>query len=133
MKDIAREFGTSVATVSRALSDNPRISAKRREEIQRYAAEHNFCPNLIAGSLRNNKIMKVIGVIIPEFTHYYFSSILSGIEQYASAHGYRLMVAQSTSPMSVRLRYASRSIRVRSAASLSHRPRTLSGMSISRT
>lgn len=95
MKDIAREFGTSVATVSRALSDNPRISAKRREEIQRYAAEHNFCPNIIAGSLRNNKIMKVIGVIIPEFTHYYFSSILSGIEQYASAHGYRLMVAQS--------------------------------------
>ena len=39
--------------------------------------------------------IKVIGVIIPEFAHYYFSSILAGIEEEASAHGYRIMVAQS--------------------------------------
>ena len=39
--------------------------------------------------------MKVIGVIIPEFTHFYFSSVLAGIEEEASARGYRIMVAQS--------------------------------------
>ena len=97
MKDIAKEFGISVATVSRALKDSPRISAERRQAIQQYAREHNFAPNVIAESLRHSKVkpMKVIGVIIPEFTHFYFSSILSGIEEEATAHGYRIMVAKS--------------------------------------
>ena len=97
MKDIAREFGISVATVSRALKDSPRISAERRAAIQQYAREHNFTPNMIAESLRHSRVqpLKVIGVIIPEFAHYYFSSILSGIEEEASARGYRIMVAQS--------------------------------------
>ncbi len=97
MKDIAAHFGISVATVSRALKDSPRISVERRAAIQQYAREHNFTPNLIAESLRHSRIqpMKVIGVIIPEFAHYYFSSILSGIEEEASARGYRIMVAQS--------------------------------------
>lgn len=97
MKDIAEHFGISVATVSRALKDSPRISAERRAAIQQYAREHNFSPNIIAESLRRSKVMpmKVIGVIIPEMLHYYFASILSGIEEAANARGYRIMVAQS--------------------------------------
>ncbi len=95
MKDIARELGVSVATVSRALKDSPRISQSMREAIQRYAEEHRFRPNPLAESLRNSKVMKVIGVIIPQFTHFYFSSILAGIEEEALRRGYRLMVAGS--------------------------------------
>jgi Transcriptional regulators len=97
MKDIARELGVSVATVSRALKDSPRISAEKRDEIKRYAREHNFTPNIIAEALRKSKVqsLKVIGVIVPQFTHFYFSSILAGIEEEASARGYQLMVAQS--------------------------------------
>ncbi len=97
MKDIARELGISVATVSRALKDSPRISEERRRFIQQYAREHNFIPNVLAESLRYSKVqpMKVIGVIIPEIVHYFFSTILRGIEEEASARGYRIMVAQS--------------------------------------
>ena len=97
MKDIARDLGVSVATVSRALKDSPRISVEKREEIKRYAREHYFSPNIIAESLRKSKVqpIKIIGVIIPQLSHFYFSSILSGIEEEASARGYRLMVAQS--------------------------------------
>ncbi len=97
MKDIAREFGISVSTVSRALKDSPRISADRRAAIQKFAREHNFTPNVLAESLRHSRVqpMKVIGVIIPEFTHFYFSSVLAGIEEEASARGYRIMVVQS--------------------------------------
>ena len=51
MKDIARELGVSVATVSRALKDSPRISQERRTLIQEYAREHNFTPNVIATSI----------------------------------------------------------------------------------
>ncbi|MBR5102401.1 MAG: LacI family DNA-binding transcriptional regulator [Muribaculaceae bacterium] len=97
MKDIARQLGVSVATVSRALQDNPSISKDRREMIQAFAREHNYYPNVIAEQLRHSKNspIKVIGVIVPEFMHYYFASILTGIEEEASSRGYRIIVAQS--------------------------------------
>ena len=97
MKDIARELGVSVATVSRALKNSPRISPERRGAIQQYAREHDFTPNVLAESLRHSRVqpVKLIGVIVPEFTHFYFSSILAGIEEEASSRGYRIMVAQS--------------------------------------
>ena len=97
MKDIARELGVSVATVSRALKDSPRISVERREAIKAYAREHNFAPNLLAESLRHSRVhpMKIIGVVMPQLNHFYFSSILGGIEEEAAARGYMLMVAQS--------------------------------------
>ena len=97
MKDIAREFGISVATVSRALKDSPRISVERRRVIQQFAREHNFYPNAIGEALRHSRVMpqRLIGVIVPEFTHYYFSSILTGIEETARARGYQIMVALS--------------------------------------
>ena len=97
MRDIARELGISVATVSRALKNSPRISAERRQTVQQYAREHHFVPNSIAESLRFARVqpVKLIGVIIPEFTHFYFSSVLAGIESEASSRGYRIVVAQS--------------------------------------
>jgi len=97
MKDIARELGVSVATVSRALKDSPRISVEQRQKIQQYARKHNFIPNALAESLRHSRVqpLKLIGVILPELVHYYFASILKGIEEEAVAHGYHIMVAQS--------------------------------------
>jgi DNA-binding LacI/PurR family transcriptional regulator len=97
MKDIAAEMGVSVATVSRALKDSPRISKEQRQKIQQYAREHNFTPNILAESLRHSRVQpqKLIGVIVPELVHYYFMTILKGIEEEAEAHGYRIMVAQS--------------------------------------
>ena len=82
MKDIARELGVSVATVSRALKDSPRISQAQRERIKTYAEAHHFTPNYVAETLRNSRVrpQKIIGVIIPQFAHFYFASILSGIE-----------------------------------------------------
>ena len=97
MKDIAQSLGVSVATVSRALKDSPRISKEQRERIKKYAQDHHFFPNVIGEVLRHSKIrsMKVIGVIVPEFIHYYFASVLTGIEEEARRRGYRIMVALS--------------------------------------
>lgn len=97
MKDIARELGVSVATVSRALKDSPLISEEQKKKIQQYADEHNFTPNLLASNLRKNlgQQLKVIGVIVPQIAHYYFSTVLSGIEKEASSRGYMIIVAQS--------------------------------------
>ena len=119
MKDIARDLGVSIATVSRALKDSPRISAAQKERIQAYAREHNFYPNVIGEALRHSRVqpMKVIGVIIPEMVHYYFMSILSGIEEEARARGYRVMA----------------SIRIRCVASSFRRRRIPNSMTISRS
>lgn len=97
MKDIARELNISVATVSRALANSPSISMERREAIQRYAAEHNFTPNVMAKNLRNTRVRptKTIGVIVPQLVHYYFSTVLSGIIEEARRGGYQVIVGQS--------------------------------------
>lgn len=97
MKDIARELGISVATVSRALKDSPRISKEMRVRVQQFAHEHHFVPNHLAELLRLSKVkpQKLIGVILPELVHYYFASILNGIEEEAAAHGYHIVVAVS--------------------------------------
>ena len=97
MKDIAEHFGVSIATVSRALNGSDRVSQQKRQMICDYAHAHNFYPNDLAKSLRNShkQPVKVIGVIVPEFTHYYFSSILNGIEDAASRRGYRIIATTS--------------------------------------
>ncbi len=97
MKDIAEHFKVSVATVSRALNGNKRVNEATREAIREYARKHDFHPNDVAKSLRNYKRhpQKIIGVILPEFTHYYFMSVLTGIEEEATARGYRIMLAMS--------------------------------------
>lgn len=97
MRDIAEAMGVSVATVSRALKDSPRISVEQRERIKSYAKEHDYFPNVLAECLRSNvaRTSKAIGVIVPQFEHFYFSSVLSGINQEAMSHGYTMMVSES--------------------------------------
>lgn len=97
IKDIAKALGVSVSTVSRALNDNPDISEQRRKAIQKYAREHRYQPNALAATLRSarNARSKLIGVVLPQFTHYYFSCILTGIEETCSKHGYHIVVAQT--------------------------------------
>lgn len=65
--------------------------------VQAYAREHNFSPNIIAKDLRNTKVKsaKIIGVILPEVIHYYFASVLDGVEEEARKRGYRVLVGQS--------------------------------------
>ncbi len=94
IKDIARILGISASTVSRALKDHPDISVSTKEQVNKVATELNYRPNPIALSLRSRR-SNVIGVIIPEIVHYFFSSVISGIEKVASEHGYSVIVSQS--------------------------------------
>lgn len=97
MKDIARELGVSVATVSRALKDSPRISEAIKNKVCAYAHEHNFYPNSMAESLRHVRTRRanLIGVIVPQINHFYFSSIIAGVEDQANARGYSVVLGQS--------------------------------------
>ncbi|HEY2722474.1 MAG TPA: LacI family DNA-binding transcriptional regulator [Chitinophagaceae bacterium] len=92
--DIARELNTTPATVSRALSDHPRISAKTKKSVHETALKLNYKRNRIASSLRSGKT-HLIGVIIPSAEINFFGSVVHGIESIANAHGYGVLLFQS--------------------------------------
>ncbi|HOZ13851.1 MAG TPA: LacI family DNA-binding transcriptional regulator [Tenuifilaceae bacterium] len=94
IKDIARELGISPSTVSRALKDHPDISQETKRLVNELATRYNYKPNIIALSLRSQR-SNVIGVVIPELVHFFFSSVISGIEEVANKHGYSVMISQS--------------------------------------
>ncbi len=94
IKDIAKELGISVSTVSRALKDHPDISTETKKKVQDLAKKLRYKPNTIALSLKNRRSYS-IGVIIPKIVHHFFSSIISGIEDIARSKGYRVMIYQS--------------------------------------
>jgi len=94
IKDIARILGVSPSTVSRALKDHPDISEDTKKLVKTFAEKVNYRPNALALSLRNRKT-NMIGLIIPEIVHHFFSSVISGIEDMAYAEGYHIMICQS--------------------------------------
>ena len=94
LKKIAKEFDVSISTVSKALKDSHEISEEMRGKIKAFADFYNYKPNSLALQLRNQKT-SVIGVIIPEIVHHFFSTVIDGIEQYAINKGYNVMVCLS--------------------------------------
>jgi len=94
IKDIARQLGISPSTVSRALKDHPDISIETKKAVNELAKDLNYQPNAIALSLKHSRSF-TIGVIIPETVHYFFSSVISGIEDVAYEAGYNIMICQS--------------------------------------
>jgi len=89
--DIAKELGVSTSTVSRALSNEGRISTKTRKAVVNIAEKWGYKPNPFAVNLLKKK-SKNIGLILPEFTHHYFSKVLSGVNKVLSAKGYHLII-----------------------------------------
>jgi DNA-binding LacI/PurR family transcriptional regulator len=94
IKDIAKELGLSPSTVSRALKDHPDISFETKRAVNDLARKLKYKPNEIALSLKHSR-SNIIGVIIPEIVHYFFSSVISGIDDLAYTNDYNVMVAQT--------------------------------------
>ncbi len=92
--DIAKELNTTAATVSRALSNHPRISAETKKSVHLTASKLNYKRNRVASSLRLGKT-HLIGVIIPSAEINFFGSVVHGIESIANLHGYSVLLYQS--------------------------------------
>lgn len=94
LKDIARELEVSISTVSKALKNSEEIGRDTKEKIQAFAKLYNYKPNNIAISLKNKRT-KNIGVVIPDIVHHFFTTVIRGIEKYANARGYNVIVCLS--------------------------------------
>ncbi len=94
IKDIAKALGLSTSTVSRALNDHPQINDETKNTIRTLAERLNYKPNQAAAGLRTHKTY-CIGLIVPSISTHFFSTVISGIQQVASARGYQLLICQT--------------------------------------
>lgn len=94
IKDIAHELSISPSTVSRALKNSPDISEQTKKAVRECAKRFNYKPNALALSIRTGR-SNIIGVIVPKLVHYFFSSVISGIEKVAEEEDFSLVICQS--------------------------------------
>jgi LacI family transcriptional regulator len=95
IKDIAKECDVSLSTVSLVLNGNPRISAATREKVMAAVDRHGYQPNAFARSLASRS-SRAFSVVVPHLNHVfadvYFGEIVSGIYEYATSQGYKVLL-----------------------------------------
>ena len=94
IKDIAKVANVSYSTVSRALTDSPRVQAQTKARIQHIAAEMGYLPSAVGRSLVTRRT-DTIGVVVSTITDLFFAEVIDAIEETALAHHYRVILANS--------------------------------------
>lgn len=92
--DVAREAAVSMATVSRVVNGNPNVKPATRKKVLEVIDRLDYRPNAVARGLASKKTTTV-GVIIPDVTNVYFSSLARGIDDVASMYKYNIILANS--------------------------------------
>lgn len=92
--DVAKKAGLSVTTVSRVLNNRGYISEATRKRVYDTMEELNYQPNELARSLLR-KQSNVLGLIIPDVAHPFFSELASHVEACAYASGYKILLCNS--------------------------------------
>ncbi|WP_416437846.1 LacI family DNA-binding transcriptional regulator [Phnomibacter sp. MR] len=93
--DLARQLNISIATVSRALNDDPVVSKKTKKRIFELAKELGYRHNTFASNLRKQST-HTIGVMVHELNSNFITSVLAGIESVTTEAGYDLIIAHSS-------------------------------------
>jgi LacI family transcriptional regulator len=94
LKKIAKEVGVSVSTVSRSLNNHPDISDITKGKVLEVAEKLNYFPNLFAKGFRSHKT-NIIGVIVPDISHYFTATLLKGIIREAEIKGFKVIISES--------------------------------------
>ncbi|MCZ2151376.1 MAG: LacI family transcriptional regulator [Bryobacterales bacterium] len=94
MKDLARELGVSVVTISKVLRNHRDISTATRERVLKRMKELNYRPNLTARALITGRTQS-IGLIVPDLVHTFFGQVAKGINRVLRQHRYSLVISSS--------------------------------------
>ena len=94
MKDIARDLGIAVITVSKALRNHEDISEKTKKRVQDRVKELNYTPNLAARSLVTGKT-HLVGLVVPDLLHTFFAQIAKSLSTEFLKKGYCLIISTS--------------------------------------
>jgi LacI family transcriptional regulator len=93
-RDVAREAGVSIATVSRVLNNSGPVREATRQRVREAARQLRFTPNSTARSL-STRTTGTIGVLLPDLHGEFFSELIRGIDQVAQRSGYHLLVSSA--------------------------------------
>lgn len=92
--DVAREANVSMATVSRVVNGNPNVKPVTRKKVLEVIDRLDYRPNAVARGLASKKTTTV-GVIIPDVSNMFFSSLARGIDDVATMYKYNIILANS--------------------------------------
>ena len=92
--DVAREAGVSMATVSRVVNGNKNVKENTRKKVLEVIERLDYRPNAVARGLASKKTTTV-GVVIPNITNSYFSTLAKGIDDIAEMYKYNIVLANS--------------------------------------
>ena len=92
IRDVAKQAGVSVATVSRYINRNAPVSAEVANRLDKVMSELKYMPHAAARHLASRKT-RVIGLLLTNMHNDFFAPLLNGAEQIVREHGYNLLVA----------------------------------------
>jgi LacI family transcriptional regulator len=91
LADVARMAGTSEATASRALKDDPRIGESTRAAVRAAAQKLGYVPNAAARSLRAQRT-HILGLLLDDLADPVHGKVAAGFEEAAASHGYAVFM-----------------------------------------
>jgi LacI family transcriptional regulator len=91
IKDLSNALGVSVSTVSKALNGYPDVNPSTRKKVMNLAKELQYFPNQQAINFRK-KTTKIIGLVLPQINHFYFSKIVESIVELSSEDNISVIV-----------------------------------------
>lgn len=102
IKDVARLAGVSPSTVSRVISNHPRISKATAEKVRQAMETLGYHPNMTAKKLVS-KSTKTLGLVLPRsaeelFANPFFSEVLRGMLACANQKQYDLLMSSANNP-----------------------------------
>ncbi|MEM9857272.1 MAG: LacI family DNA-binding transcriptional regulator [Bacteroidota bacterium] len=99
MTEIANRLGISHSTVSRALADNPRISAKTRKDVKDLAEELGYQANPLVTQLKKGQ-SRIIGIIVPDLSIHFFAKVIESIQKTLVEAGYSILLFNTSESIS---------------------------------
>lgn len=94
IRDVAKEAGVSVATVSRHLNNKGYVSNDAKQIIEKAIATLNYAPNQLARSL-TTKQTNLLGLLVPDITNPFFPELARAVERTAYEHGYTVVLCNA--------------------------------------
>lgn len=96
IKDVAKQAGVSISTVSRVINDSKPVTDEIKQKVLDVIKETGYVPNPLARSLVTKK-SQLIGVIVPEVSDSFVNEILNGVEEVAKMYNYDILLANTYS------------------------------------
>ena len=104
LKDIAKELGLSVSTVSRVINNKGYISPETRQRVMETVEKYHYSPNQVARSLRTQST-NTVGMMVPDIGEY-FSAVIKGIDEVLSERGYSMILMDTNESIAKEQTYA---------------------------